>query len=217
MRTLVFSDTHLGAKFNQKLFTELVKLIESVDKVIINGDFWDYHLVSWDQFLNSEWSRLFPLLKSKNAVYTFGNHDPARLMDERMNLFSDLQVSSYELRSGEHTFVFQHGNSIAPTLDETMPIVLRSKRLVDLSYKVYDYFARRLGMSFFKLGKSKNSKMKKWAAKNLKSDQILVCGHSHVMESNLEKRFINTGLIRFGFMQYMIIEDGNFSLESYRL
>lgn len=213
MKILIFSDTHLGEKFEENLFIKLKELINSVDKVIINGDFWDYHLISWDEFLDSKWNQLFPLLKSKNTVYTFGNHDPERLMDERMNLFSDLQTVNFELKTMSHDFIIQHGNLIAPTLDETMPIVLRSKKLVKLSYAIYDYLAHKMGFKFLRLGKSKNTKMKNWALKNLKKDQILICGHSHVMENDLQNGFINTGLIRFGFMQYMIVEDNNFKLK----
>lgn len=216
MKTLIFSDTHLGRRFDRKLFVKLTELIKSVDKVVINGDFWDYHLVSWNRFLSSKWNELFPLLKSKHTVYTFGNHDPARLMDERMNLFSDVQTVSFELKTRSQDFVIQHGNLIAPTIDETHPVVLHNKKLVGLSYWIYDYFTHKLGFKFLRLGKPKNEKMKHWALENLRKDQILVCGHSHVMESDLHNRFVNTGLVRFGFMEYMIVEDDGFRLEDQR-
>lgn len=216
MKTLIFSDTHFGRKFDKKLFAKLKELIESVDKVIINGDFWDYDLVSWDSFLNSKWSQLFPLLKSKKTVYTFGNHDPERLMDERMNLFSDIQTVSFELKTKSQDFIIQHGNLITPALDETHPFVLRHKKWVKQSYRIYDFLIHKIGLKFLSLGEFKNMKMKKWAAENLKKGQILVCGHSHFMENDMNNRFINTGLIRFGFMQYMIVEGDSFKLVNER-
>jgi predicted phosphodiesterase len=216
MTTLIFSDTHLPGAFDQNLFKRLKELIEAADKVIINGDFWDYHLVSWSDFLNSEWNKLFPLLKSKHAVYNFGNHDPQRLMDERMNLFSDQQGINYELNTPTQSFFIEHGNLIAPTIDESHPIVLRSKMLVSFTYKIYDYLIHQLGMTFLRFGKSKNRRMKNWAAQNLKHGQILVCGHSHTQENDIANRFINTGLIRFGYLQYLVIEDDTFRLEDKR-
>lgn len=216
MRTLIFSDTHLPARFDKNLFAKLSEVIESVDKVIINGDFWDCHLTTWNKFLNSKWNQLFPLLKKKHTVYNFGNHDPQRLMDERVNLFSDTQSVVTEIKTPSRTFSIQHGNLLAPTIDEQHPFVLRSRKIVWLSYWFYDFLIHRVGLTFLLFGSLKNKRMKTWGAENLKHGEILICGHSHKMEIDMDNRYINTGLIRFSHMQYLVLEDDTFRLEYQR-
>ena len=69
MSTLVFSDTHFGKKFHQRQFEALKKLISESNKIIINGDFWEGLAISFDDFLKSDWSKLFPLLKQRETIY----------------------------------------------------------------------------------------------------------------------------------------------------
>ena len=64
-KTLVISDLHLTTASDPKKFRFLKKLISSFDRVIINGDLWCVYTDTFDQFINSDWQRLFPLLKSK--------------------------------------------------------------------------------------------------------------------------------------------------------
>jgi UDP-2,3-diacylglucosamine pyrophosphatase LpxH len=59
--------------------------------------------------IHSKWSRLFPLLKKKNAIYIYGNHDDSRFCDERVSLFSVEHGYSTELKRGEYTYSIQHG------------------------------------------------------------------------------------------------------------
>lgn len=70
MRVLVFSDTHLTKAFDDKKCEFLKKIISDSDQVIINGDFWDGYIISFDEFLKPEWACLFPPLKAKkNFLY----------------------------------------------------------------------------------------------------------------------------------------------------
>jgi predicted MPP superfamily phosphohydrolase len=117
MKILVFSDTHLTHVFEEKKYVFLKKVIESADQVIINGDFWDGYLTSFDAFISSRWNNLFPLLKQKKAVYIFGNHDKACFSDKRTSFFSDIQTKKYSFVDGM-TFYFEHGNTLLPSIDE---------------------------------------------------------------------------------------------------
>lgn len=71
MKTLIFSDTHLTSKVHKKTFSFLEDLISQVDKVIINGDFWDSYKTSFDEFIDSGRKKLFDLLLQKDAIYLF--------------------------------------------------------------------------------------------------------------------------------------------------
>lgn len=72
--TLVISDTHLG-KYDRKMDLFLRNLIKDYDRIILNGDFYDCWLVSFEEFISSEYSELFKILKSKETIYIYGNHD----------------------------------------------------------------------------------------------------------------------------------------------
>ena len=205
MKTLIFSDTHLDHNFDQKRFDLLKDLIEQVDRVIINGDFWDVYLTSWEQFLNSEWNKLFPLLKQKESIYIFGNHDKAEWMDDRMSLFSNIQTSSTEINIENKKLIIQHGNEIYPSIEEKYPRLFSNKILISL-YGIYDFLSGNVSW-WFTTGHFENRKLKQWVKRNFPQDHVLVCGHTHLFEDNQQSRFINTGLIRFGYLQYAIVTD----------
>jgi predicted phosphodiesterase len=213
MKILIFSDTHLGKEFDQKKFEALKQIIEPADRVIINGDFWDYHLCSWEEFLDSPWNTLFPLLKERKAQYTFGNHDPKSSFNEKAHVFCDHFDTEVRINVGDTILRIQHGNKIVPSIDETMPLLLKVKPLVRLSYIFFNIGVRLFGKMFLKIGTRKNKKMKNWIVKNLKKDEILICGHSHWAESNIEKQYINSGLVRFGYLEYVKIEEGRIHLQ----
>ena len=97
MNILVFSDTHLYLPFDGKKFNFLKKIISDSDQVIINGDFFDDYMISFDEFIKSPWNQLFPLLKKKKAIYIFGNHDQEKFSDKRTEQFSDSQKIRYKL------------------------------------------------------------------------------------------------------------------------
>src|SRR3990172_1424130 len=90
MKILVFSDSHLTDKFEEKKFYFLKKIIRQSDFVIINGDFWDGYLTTFNRFISSNWSKLFPLLKL-NKILTIAvgsileNVSLLQLMLKRVN------------------------------------------------------------------------------------------------------------------------------------
>lgn len=112
MKIVILSDTHLTEQFDPQLYAALTKVIESAEQVIINGDFWDGYLTDFDSFVTSEWNQLFPLLKQKQTVYIYGNHDPKWLCDERVSLFSEVQTDHYDLSIGQNQYHIQHGHLV---------------------------------------------------------------------------------------------------------
>ncbi len=125
MRTLIFSDTHFSAKFDQRRYDYIAHLINQVDQVIINGDFWDKYLGTFDQFINSPWRGIFPLLRQKQTVYLFGNHDPQASSDDKIKQFCAESGRSYLLTSGEDKFLIEHGDLHVPRFDYRYPRLMR--------------------------------------------------------------------------------------------
>ena len=110
MKTLVISDTHLDTTFDEKKYAFLRSIIERADRVILNGDFWEGITISFDDFIKSEWKSLFPLLKQKQTIYLYGNHDRKEYNDERVQLFSAAQGDSHILKEENTTYHIQHGH-----------------------------------------------------------------------------------------------------------
>ncbi len=180
-RVLIFSDTHLLSQFEPAKFEFLKQIIKQVDRVVINGDFWDLAGGNFSEFLASKWQKLFPLLKEKKTVYLYGNHDPKRLCDHRVELFSEQQAEQLWLKTGNRELLIRHGCYLAPSGDIAHPRLLA------------------------------NRPMKAFTA-DLDDHQWLVTGHSHLQERNSASRFVNLGLIRFGFGQYLLVEEGRLEL-----
>ncbi len=203
MKILVFSDSHLTERFNIKKFQFLKKIIQESDLVIINGDFWDGYLTTFDRFISSDWNKLFPLLKSKKTVYLFGNHDKEKYTDKNINLFSTLQTHKYELKLNGKKFIFEHGNRLYPFIDDKsyMPRILNKINAIIAGFLLENVPLLKL------LEKRVNEIIKQNIKKTLKENEIYIVGHSHHAEFDLKNSFINTGYIQNGRAQYLIIDD----------
>lgn len=209
MNILVFSDTHLYLPFDQKKFNFLKKIISQSDQVIINGDFFDDYMISFEDFINSQWKELFPLLKKKKAVYIFGNHDQEKFSDSRLNLFSDFQVSNYLLATSHYSLLFTHGQQFRKTGDLFFPIIF--KPFVSLVIKVA-HICRQIMVNIF--GRKfletrfayRNIASKEKAIKTIKNNEFIIIGHNHWAEVDEKNHFTCCGAILYGFAQYLTID-----------
>lgn len=222
MTTVVISDLHLTGKFDARKFDYLKGIIAKADWVIINGDFWDGELCTFKEFLRSRWKELFPLLRSKGAIYIYGNHDPRKRNDERTAFFSIYQTDSLDIRTGKLSLHIEHGDRIAPEgsiIGWLAPITIGDKpvgaQILALLAKIGLFLFGKWGLNIKE--RRNNEKMKRWCQQNLEENRILVCGHTHLAELDPSARFVNTGFIDCGYAQYLKIEDGEIILveESY--
>ncbi len=214
MRILLFSDTHLTCQLDEKKFNFLKTIIKTADKVIINGDFWEGYSISFDNFIYSPWKHLFPLLKSKNTVYIFGNHDREQYLDNKTNLFSTVQTNQYKIKLNDYSFVFEHGNRLIPFYDETTSIKKSkvSRFVGDILEEIEKLATRSVGEKLLRYYCQKqNNKIKTKIKKELSPEQIFVCGHTHLAEFDKKNQFINTGRIKFGLGQYTFIDNRKIS------
>lgn len=203
MKILVFSDTHLTAVFDEKKYNFLKKIIQEADQVIINGDFWDGFLTSFDKFINSPWKQLFPLLKEKQAVYIYGNHDHAKYADGRVNLFSVFQTQQYAFSTKNSTYLLEHGHTSFTLMAGVPPLLL--KIITRSSHLVEGFLTRLWGRSTRFFGARLNRRLKKRA--RTRSNHTSIFGHTHYAEYDVKNNFINTGYIKHGLAQYLIIDD----------
>lgn len=210
MKTVVFSDSHLNLPFEEKKYRFIESIIHDADQVIINGDFWEGFRVSFDQFLDSPYKHLFPLLRSKNTVYIYGNHDQKEFSDHRTSAFATRVAYSHELQVNGSRLILKHGDQYARIAsDDCTPPLKGHKRIINSVMNATEsIIVRKLGKKAMKQVHGRfNTIIKKKIREILKEHEIFVCGHTHMAEFNLPEHFINTGLIKHGLGQYLVIEN----------
>ncbi|MEA2056584.1 MAG: metallophosphoesterase family protein [Patescibacteria group bacterium] len=218
MKTLIFSDTHLGPLPSKRKLDFLINLIEDYDQVIINGDFWEWPRYSFNRFVNSSWSKLFPLLKKRKTYYIYGNHDPAKQSDERVSLFCDEHASKLDLKIGKKRFHFEHGHEIVPSFNKLN--FLPEKRILPaVGGGLMDCFeglgVTLIGPSFSKININRRIENKyaiKKLAKRGMDNKINILGHTHRPYLDPCSFYINTGCIKFGYATYVRIENDKISI-----
>lgn len=209
----IISDTHLGCHVEQDKVDYLMDIIDSSDKVVIAGDFWDYYSCGFDKFIEkSEYQILFEKLLEKNTVYIYGNHDLEKFSDERVDRFSSVQTDRAYIEDGSLTYIVEHGHLIYPTLELRYPLLFGNRPMVRLGTLAEKVGVSILGEQFLDIYKSENESIKVWVNDNLNGDEVMVNGHTHYPEESLDERYLNSGLIRHGFASYLVIEDNEATL-----
>jgi len=208
----IFSDTHLYHRFNLAQFEFIKGIVESVDQVIINGDFWDHYETTFEQFISSQWQQLFTLLKQKKTIYVYGNHDATSFSDERVNFFSDQQVDECLVEVGQYLLRVKHGHQAVPSWDVKHPRLFKNKPMLKLGNIFQLAGVSLFGEGFLKVIFTYWNWIVKKCVQQWPENEILVCGHTHLAEFNLAKKYINNGVIRWGLGQYLLVDRGDLNL-----
>lgn len=217
MRYLIFSDMHLSAtNFDPKLANTLTTLIQASDRVIILGDFFDAYLNTFEDFRQSKWSKLFPYLLKKKAVYVYGNHDRPEYMNESVTEFSVEQTYRKVLRVKGVPIVLQHGHLYAPDFDGTFPTLSYYLSWLYPRYHYHTTNATWLHHLFLKAYNENKNKflhtelklsLKRMLSKNPQMrSSWQVTGHSHIQDVDYPLRYINIGTLTAGSLQYALLD-----------
>ncbi len=216
MRILIVSDLHLTSRFEKRRFDYLKELFSSVDRIILNGDFWDGYRTTFDKFISSKWSSLFPLLKVKGAIYLYGNHDQKRYSDNRVSLFSSIQKDNFLLAVGKNIYHIEHGHLLSPTIDTKHPYLPKKTfTLISIITQSLEHMLIRVKQPHTFFIKGKNAKIKQ-KLKDKKHPFWYICGHTHFAEVDRENKFANSGSIQFGEASYLIVDNNEIVLKSER-
>ncbi len=224
MRILVFSDTHLTHKFDQKKYQYLHSIIARADRVIINGDFWDSWFCTFDQFLTSKWSKLFKLLKEKNTFYVLGNHDSLNMIDDRAKLFCKGFGKMCQINLGNKELEIIHGYELLINKrgmleskfrelllsQESLMIVIFLRKLMNLLEKI-GYLVIPGIMKKSSFAKKSNELMKE-AVLSRKNQKWLIGADTHYAEIDNQNHYANSGCIMYGYASYLLIENGEIKL-----
>lgn len=217
MKTLIISDVHLTHVFDEKKFIFLKKLFSSVDHIILNGDFWDGHSTTFDRFISSPWSQLFPLLKKKSAIYLYGNHDQKIFSDERTSLFSVEQKDHHLLTINTQTYHIEHGHILHPAIDAIFHFSRAQLRYINNFSHVIENILVTLGSPQNIVFKHANNEIKNKLKIN-KFPHWYISGHTHYAEVDMKNKFANSGFIQYGKASYLIVNSSGVTLrtESYK-
>ncbi len=207
-KLIIISDTHLTNRFHAPKYEFLKNLVASTEEVILNGDFWDSYFTSFQDFIQSDWKKLFPLLKQKNALYLYGNHDREIDSDSRASLFSTRQTHTHTMRVGPHVFAIEHGNRFQRALSEKMPALRNAVPILRQIVRVENSIEWAL-MNVFgwhHYTKMANTRIKRLYKAGRKNNEVLVIGHTHCPEFDLEFGFLNSGKMSSGHATYLTID-----------
>lgn len=216
MKILVFSDSHLYLPFEEKKFLLLKRIIASSDRVVIDGDFFDSYMVSFDQFVNSPWNRLFPLLKARKTIYIYGNHDQRSASDRRADLFSDIQAERYKIKTKDKIYVFEHGQKIRVTADISFKIDRKILHFIlKFAHAIRNVLVAIFGKAFITFRFAYRNKASKKRINDLykpKDNEIYIIGHNHYAEVDEKNHFAASGMILYGFAQYLTIDNDKINI-----
>jgi predicted phosphodiesterase len=217
MKILVIGDTHLS-KFEENKYNFLKRIISAADRVIINGDFWDSWFITFDEFINSDWKRLFSLLLSKGTIYIHGNHDPSELSDNRVFRFCVSSSDSYDTKINGIKYHFEQGYRILREVEKSF-ILNTYFSFIKKSPKFFLMVIKKIESVIFfffpkmkydnSIGRRNNAILKEKCNKNV----INVFSDTHVQEVDLDNNFANTGSIEYGHASYIVIDEEGLELK----
>ncbi len=211
MRTVIFSDTHLTLKFDERKFNFLKLLVSAADRIIINGDFWDSYFVNFSEFMQSRWQELFTILKAKQTIYIYGNHDPQqKATAELAGRFSNEQVKFYDFYSGKTLIHVEHGDRFLLPPQDRYPWI-KIPGFVKTAYNIIEYISIKLFRGRTPDAWLEARYLRNKARKSLGPDPVIVLGHSHFAYAN--GRDFSCGFIQHGCAYYVEINDSDISLK----
>lgn len=216
MTTLLFSDTHFTPEFSPQLCKLIISLVAKADRVVIHGDFWDAYLTNFEDFLDSPWKVMFPLLKKKHTVYVYGNHDLPQYADKRVGWFSEVTTNQYLMEFSQYKATIMHGHTLLPAFDGRHPwasrvlgnfyfllVFLHRANLFFLSVLYRSYIARQ--------NLAINTALWRYA-EQLPPSHVLIAGHSHIQTASPSQKYYNTGATDVGTFQYGLATKAGISL-----
>ena len=220
MKTLIIGDLHLKSQaYKQEIYEKLDEISSDIDQIILNGDFWDGYEQSFDRFLSSEWSVLFPLLKSKNTIYHPGNHDRLEWLDDRTSQFSVATRNHTEIVIAGKRIHITHGTEISPHKSDMTYQKIPFKKML-MFMRLLEKYTRNEDHEF--LVKEFEKKIPKKNLENTKisnrmgqlsqslNTDILIMSHTHIPYIETDPEFptyINTGVFDTPYFEYIVIDD----------
>lgn len=196
---IIISDTHFGEyveKRDRPRLEFLKRVLKPADRCILAGDKWDSWKISFNQFVNSGWSELFPILREKNTIYILGNHDPE--VPKHPKLFWDTVVENeFKFKNGDQTYAVMHGHLVDSWkhLDRLMERKIARYLYPFASWWQEHVLTNRLTERTVKIAQSWNEEQKDSLDLLFPANVWKITGHTHWAEFDRARKYINAGMI----------------------
>lgn len=213
----IVSDSHLTIKFSQNLLDAYMKLLNEHDYLIINGDFVEGVLCTFQDIVNSPWIELLEALQKHECYYLVGNHDPIDIAKPFQQYFTWIG-ESMTIETPKQKYHIEHGHHYIDFHEKQLEKIVRTRiyhqliRLNIFKNKFRNGLPQGIQPYFFR--KRDNLYIEKsWAQKN--HDAFLVTGHTHRSYLNYQKKYANSGTFLAGkSKKYLIVNKDGITLES---
>lgn len=206
MRTVVVSDLHLTHVFEPTKYQFLYRLFSQSDRVVLNGDIWDSFHTNWSRFTHSAWRHLFPLLKAKQAVYLFGNHDASEVTPEPW-VVSHRWNDEFEFEWKNWNIHLEHGHRYSSAFH------LEHPRAAFLLQNIIPY--RLFTFKDIPINRRADA-LQLQAAAQYSAATFLLMGHSHIPGLHESDRYANSGFIADGRASWIEVDDHAIRLKETR-
>lgn len=213
MKYTIFADTHLSDSVDENTMKWLKYVIERSECIILDGDFWDQHVGTLDEFIESEWSSLFPLLLEKETIYLIGNHDKSAIDSDKWRIFAKNCQQQFSFRSGKFSFIVEHGHLHSKSFDARHPgLTKRFSRLFESidSLEEGDGLRALLYQSYMAKEKlDRQDELQEYSRSHLRTNTWRIFAHTHLRSFDPVCQYLNPGRFGKGFARWMEIEDGD--------
>ncbi len=231
MNLLIVSDLHIDCGDNfgtfgwkpKRFIKNLEKLIEAykVDKVVLNGDVFDLYKYSFKEVYRNNFE-LISYFNRKKFIYIRGNHD----------LFNPFAQDSYSIvNSKGQTIYIEHGHN-ADFLNGTR--LGRAISMIGFSLLKKTIHLPLVEKIYFKIvewddqinripKKYNTFKYLNYALKLLRSNDVVILGHTHKLEThktyylNSKKLYLNTGTCSLGRLQAIVLDTESLKYETIKV
>jgi len=214
MNYLIVSDTHLRKEFDRKKFLFLKKLFEKYQNIIIVGDFYEGYSLTFKDLLKGPWKKILDILKKKNSIYLYGNHDYYNKKNELLikKIFKIYQ-EDFSINIGKKTFYFHHGFKFLKTIDIKFKFYLLPKFITDFMINKINYYQKhkiraiqyKKNLNKIFLEKDTLKSIKKIKEIFSKRNFWVIFGHTHNRMIDYKEKIANAGFIDYGYASFLTI------------
>lgn len=209
MKTLIISDVHIGDPRTRE--SEIIEMLdaESFDTLVINGDFIDAWVYDLKNVINND---LFVFIKKiskiKDVFWVFGNHDFFG------NKTIDFCYSEFlTILDGCKKILFLHGHQVY--FSENKGWLCRM--LTKINCFLFGRYGRDIQSAFnkfFLYFAYTRHRRKKVMKKFKKFADVIIMGHTHIVEHIIEKdiELYDVGSISF-CGSYAVLEEGSVTIK----
>jgi predicted phosphodiesterase len=231
MNILILSDLHIdnGDNFGtfgwkpRKFIKTLEQLVEAyqIDRVVLNGDVFDLYKYSFKEVYRNNFE-LISYFNRKKYIYIRGNHDLFNSFAQDFYSIVNSKGQRIHIEHG-HKADFLNGTPIGRAIGQFGFYLLKKFIRIPLVEKFY-LNAVEWDDQINRIPKKYNTfKYLNYALKLLRTNDVVILGHTHKLEVhktyylNNKKLYLNTGTCSLGRFQAIVLDTETIKYETIKI